>query len=77
MCSLFKLHKLIVLEDIPQFKKVCMQFMFKKDPRITSLIFAKKEEIFEMNFESERITTLHTFSNPFNIQPSYFVSNNS
>jgi hypothetical protein len=64
-CSLFKLHKQILLEEIPLFTKVSMQYIFKKEKNIQSIIFANKDSIFEMNFETEEITIVYTFSRPF------------
>lgn len=54
----------IVVKEIPFFDKVCMQYYFKdpapgKDP--TTLLFVKREEIFEMNFVTGDIKTLHKF----------------
>ena len=76
-CSLYKLHKTIVLEKIPIFVKVCMQFILKKEMNTETLIFSNKECIFEMNFESEEIQVLYHYSKPFSIQPNFFVSNNN
>jgi hypothetical protein len=42
---------------------------------VRNLIFAKKDVIFEVNFETEEITILYTFSRPFTLQPSFFVAN--
>ena len=57
----WELYKRIIVKDIPLFNKVVMQFYFKEsngnDP--DALIFAKKDIIFEMNFETEVITTIH------------------
>ena len=45
---------------MPLFDKVCMQFHFKKsDPK--KLIFTKREEIFEMDIETEQISTIYKF----------------
>lgn len=60
------------------FTKVCMQYMFKNPlpgETINSIIFAKKESIFEINFDTEEIVTLYKFSKAFSIQPSYFIAN--
>jgi hypothetical protein len=42
-----------------------MQYIFKKEKNIQSIIFANKDSIFEMNFETEEITIVYTFSRPF------------
>lgn len=50
------LHKRVVVKEMPVFKKVTMQYMFKnfdKGSEPTSLIFAKAEMIFELNFAAE------------------------
>ena len=55
-----------------------MQYIFKNcayGEIPTTLIFAKKEEIFEMNYEDESIRTVYRFNNKFNMQPNYFVAN--
>ena len=55
-----------------------MQFMFKlpKEHREPcTLFFAKKSQIFEMNFEKETIKVIYQYSMPFLNQPNYFVCN--
>ena len=42
-----------------------------------SLIFAKKDIIFEMNFNTEVITTLHNMDSFCKLQPQYFVTDDS
>ena len=53
--------------------------MFKipknEDEPITSLIFTKKNNIFELNFERETIKIIYQYSEAFRIQPNYFVAN--
>ena len=76
--SNYELHKRIVVKDIPVFNKVCMQYHFKNplaDEDYTTLIFAKKDIIFELNFITEATKEIYKFSMPFTLQPSYFVSN--
>ena len=63
---------------MPIFNKVCMQYMFKNPAQnedYTTLIFAKKEIIFELNFYTEETKQIYQFSKPFTMQPSYFVCN--
>ena len=61
----YELHKRIFVKDIEHFKKVSMQYYFKKYDKVPdTLLFAKKEEIFSMNFETLEIKTLHKFSPP-------------
>lgn len=50
----FKLHKRIVVKDMPFFNKVGMDYFFKNnDP--STIIFAKADCVFSMNIESEKI----------------------
>lgn len=52
-----------MLADIDFFEKVCTQFYFKntKSKKIDTIIFAKPDCIFELNFENKKITTLYTY----------------
>mgnify|MGYP001054446189 CR=1 FL=1 len=58
-----------------------MEFMFKNPPNDdqlpTALIFTKKNNIFELNFERDTIKIIYQYSEPFSIQPNYFVANES
>jgi hypothetical protein len=50
------------VKDIEIFNKVVMQFYFKNPSGSSppdSLIFAKKDIIFELNFETEAVTPIH------------------
>lgn len=70
----------VIVKDIALFNKVVMQFYFKKaspGKEPDSLIFAKKDIIFEMNFNTEVITTLHTMAAFCKLQPQYFVTNDT
>ena len=74
----FVLHKRIVVKDLPIFSQVAMQFYFKKvepgkDP--VSIIFAKPDCIFEINFENEVVTTVFKFDDPLLSQPNFFQMN--
>ena len=64
----FVLHKRIVVKEIPIFDKVCMQFFFKKsrspEEEPDTLVFCKKDIIFELNFEEEFIETIFKFDIP-------------
>ena len=55
--------KRIVLKDIPIFEKVCMKYHFLKGPTIErdTLLFAKIDQIFSLNFENEQIETIYKF----------------
>ncbi len=52
----FELKKNVQLKEIPVFEKVCMNFHFKKSDKGSpqdTIIFAKKDQIFELNYETE------------------------
>ena len=66
--EMFYLHKRIVVKDLPIFEKVCMQYMFKiplPGETYSSLIFSRKELIFELNFETEESSVIYKYSKPF------------
>ena len=67
----------VVLKEIEFFKQVCMRFHFKpaKNGELDTIIFAKIDCIFEMNFKTDQITTVFTFTHPLKRQPLYFVPN--
>lgn len=67
----FELHKRIVVKDMPDFNRVCMQFHFKKDNN-NVLIFTKMEEIFELDINTEQITTIYKFNPKLVLQPEHF-----
>ena len=72
----FVLHKRVVLKDLEIFKQVCMNFHFKANcPNMDTIIFTKVDQIFELNYMTEDITTIHTFSTPFKRQPLFFTPN--
>lgn len=68
-----------MLNDIPDFSKICMQFYFKLqdnpesfDP-VDSIYFARIDQIFKLNFETEKINTECMFDEPFIRQPTFFL----
>jgi hypothetical protein len=67
----------VVLKEIEFFKQVCMKFHFK--PALNgvtdTIIFAKIDCIFEMNFKTDVINTIFQFTHPLKRQPLYFVPN--
>ena len=72
----YSLHKRIVVKDIPIFKKVSMQYIFKKTTfgqQPDTIIFAKYDEIFELNFETEEFTQIFKYKEPMFGQPEFFV----
>jgi hypothetical protein len=63
----FTLHKRVLVKDMEYFYNVSMKFFFKnkkKGEPYTSILFAKMEEIFELNFETEECTMLYRFETP-------------
>ena len=62
----FVLHKRIVVKDIEIFNEVCMNFHFNNSHEI---IFVKASQIFKINFDTEEVTTIYTFSEAFLFQP--------
>lgn len=67
----------VVLREIEFFKQVCMKFHFKpsKSGEYDTIIFAKIDCIFEMNFKTDQIMTIFTYTHPLKRQPLYFVPN--
>ena len=60
----FKVSKRVVIKDFPEFYKVGMKYYFKNprkgaDP--DTIIFAKMECIFELNYVTQRIVVIHEF----------------
>ena len=58
----YEQYKRIVIKDIPIFKKVVMQFYFKITKRgkaPDSLVFARADMIFELDFESHTVTKVY------------------
>jgi len=70
----WELYRKIVVKEMPLFNKVVMQYYFKKtlpNEEPSCLIFAKKDIIFELNFQmptyegedpSGRVKTIHTMA---------------
>ena len=52
--STFEPYTRIIIKDMPVFKQASLQFHFKNRPDLTrdELIFAKKEEIIVINFDT-------------------------
>ena len=67
----FELHKRIIVKDIPYFTEVGMDFYFRNDDP-SRIIFAKKDEIFEMNIENIEFETIHKFNPALKCQPKIF-----
>ena len=60
---------------MPFFEKVCMQYHFKDidgDGEPDEIIFVKKECVFSLNFITEKIETMHHFSNEMSSMPTFF-----
>lgn len=66
----FQLEKRHVLRDMIGFEKFSMQFYFKlphsNGHDASTLIFAKREHIFEFNYETGERTDICTFEVPLN-----------
>jgi len=77
----FVFHKRIWVKDIPYFKNVSMQFHFRspssRSGKYDTILFAKQEEIFEFNFETEECKMFYTFGTPLGQQPEFFVATNN
>ena len=61
------LIKRIVIKDMPEFDSISMQFVFQitkggREP--TSIIFAKKNKMMVLNYETEQITDLYEYEVP-------------
>ena len=68
----FVLYKKIILKDLEIFEKVAMDFFFKEntfDGIYDTLIFAKKDCIFSLNFDTEETEVLYKLKDPFAFQP--------
>ena len=59
----YEQHKRIIVKDMPEFGKTCIQFHFRAKEGLErdELIFAKKDEIIVMNFETSSIRTIYNF----------------
>jgi len=61
-----------ILKDMRGFEKFSMQFHFKlpiNGADQSSLIFAKKEKIFEFNYHTAEVRDVYVYENPLNQQP--------
>ena len=75
--SFEQIHR-VVLKEIPEFTQVCMQYHFKDYPEGAepdTLIFSKRDQIFQLNFQTSAITTLYKFKTSLNRQPLFFRPN--
>ena len=63
----FTHYKRILLKDIEYFKDVSMKFFFKNRKhefqKYDTILFAKKEDIFEFNFETEEFKVIYSYEN--------------
>ena len=62
---------------MPEFGKTSLQFHFRNKEGLArdELIFAKKNELMIMNFETSAIRTFYSFAQPLLRQPTYFQTN--
>ena len=73
----FKVSKRVLIRDFPEFNRVGMKYFFKNtkvDKNPDTIIFAKMESIFELNFITKKVENIHTFDPPLLSQPDYFVA---
>tara|TARA_B110000285_G_C15117245_1_gene614851 strand:+ start:1192 stop:1995 length:804 start_codon:yes stop_codon:yes gene_type:complete len=74
----FKQHTKLSVSSMSFFDNVCTVFYFKNDPmakKINTIIFSKKDSIFEMNFDTKKTNTLYKFKTPLLSQPEFFCMN--
>lgn len=62
----FVVHKRIVVKDLEIFNEVCMNFHFINSHEI---LFVKADQIFKIDFDTEEVTTIYSFEEPFKFQP--------
>lgn len=68
----YELHKRCVLKENPAFSQVCMQFFFVNNDETVerdSIIFARINQIFSFNFQTETVSSVFIYSEPLEIQP--------
>ena len=72
----FKQIKRVVVKDMPEFDKVCMQFYFKLPEagsgEISGLYFVKSSCIMELDWTTEVVKDTYTFKRPLARQPEFF-----
>lgn len=73
----FAFYKRIMLKNNEKIGKVAMQFYFRniKGREPYEIIFAKKDAIITLNFETEKVRTLTKFTSPLTKQPEFFTIN--
>lgn len=73
----FEFLNRIVLKDIPIFTQVCMNFHFqiKNGIERDTIIFAKIDSIFSINFLTGEIKTVYKYKSELNVQPQFFKYN--
>ena len=67
--DLFVFDRKFVLKDMDGFERFSMQFYFKiskTDQDLTTLIFAKKDKIFEFNYETVEIRDVCVYDEKMN-----------
>ena len=73
----FEFAHRVVTRDIPMFTQVSMNFHFKAKPGMhrDTILFAKIDQVFSINFETEEINTIYTFKQKLLRQPQFFKPN--
>ena len=74
----FVQFKRIIIKDMPEFNKICMQFKFKiqkNGKESNALIFAKQDRIMELNFDTVQCKDVYIYEIPLTRQPEFFLMN--
>jgi hypothetical protein len=73
----FEYQTRVVIKDIPIFKQVSMNFHFKNQKGLDrdTVVFAKIDCVFSMNFITQQIIQIYKYKNPLYRQPQFFQTN--
>lgn len=73
----YQIFKRVCLHENQDFQGISMKFIFKNQDGLfrDTCIFANKDRVFELNFETEKLTTFYKFQNPLFVQPQFFEMN--
>jgi hypothetical protein len=75
----FELVHHLMLKDQEIFQQVCMIFHFQKSEGRDrhSILFAKIDQVFSLNFVTKEIQTIYKFEESLLLAPSFFQLNDS
>lgn len=75
----FELAHHLILKDQKIFEQVCMIFHFQKSEGRDkhSILFAKIDQVFSLNFVTEEIQTIYKFEESLLLAPSFFQLNDN